>query len=97
MSQVKYGQKKKKNIPKCNKTVIISLKITLTFVRVANEVFDQAAHFSHLLLPRGQRGCCEFGFARLHVFCLLLDITLQKSDMEKNGTHHKINSAFSIY
>lgn len=88
---------KKNNIAKCNKTVIISLKIPLTFVCVANEVFDQAAHFSHLLPPRGQRGCCDVGFARLHAFCLLLDITLQKSDMEKNGQQYKINSAFSIY
>lgn len=35
----------------------------LTFVSTANEVFDQAAYFSHLLLPRGQRGCRDVGFA----------------------------------
>lgn len=55
----------------------------LTFVSAANEVFDQAAYFSHLLLPRGQRGCCDVGFAWLHAFRLLLDIALQKPDAIK--------------
>lgn len=55
----------------------------LTLVCIANEEFDQAAHFRHLLLPRGQCSCCDIGFARLHAFCLLLDITLQISGNEK--------------
>lgn len=52
----------------------------LTFVCVANEVFDQAAYVGHLFLPRGQRGGCDVGFARLHALRLLLDIALQESD-----------------
>lgn len=53
------------------------LEKELTFVCVANEVFDQAAYFSHLFVPRGR---CDVRFARLHALCLLLDIALQESD-----------------
>lgn len=56
------------------------LEKELTFVCVANEVFDQAAYFSHLFVPCGQSGGCDVRFARLHALCLLLDIALEESD-----------------
>lgn len=69
----------------------------LTFVCIANEVFDQAAHFSHLLLTRGQRGRGDVGFTRLQDLGLFLDVTLQEPDMGKKTikglyTKYKNNS-----
>lgn len=68
--------------------------LNLTFVCMANEVFDQTANFCHLLPPHGQRCCCDIGFTRLHAFSLLLDIMLQKS---VKGLLCRVKRAFSKF
>lgn len=62
-----------------------SFHSALTFVSTADEEFNQAAQFSHLFLPRGQRRGRHVGFTGLHAFGLSLDVALQKSGRETGG------------